>query len=111
MGISGGSLVHLVQCRSNELSWTWTQTWVQAWVPDYSLNWTTKSSAILDGQWPLHAHPAKRQSIVQLNFGKATSQGKGKLNSNLLKCLRIVCHILFMVEGLVNTYDIASLVH
>ena len=53
------SSAHLVQCEPDEPSWTWTQTWVQAQMPDYSLNWTTRSSAILAGQWPLHAQPAK----------------------------------------------------
>ena len=27
-------------------SWTWTQIWIQAHMPDYSLNWTARSSAI-----------------------------------------------------------------
>ena len=27
--------------------WTWTQMWVQARMPDYSLNWTKRSSVIL----------------------------------------------------------------
>ena len=40
------SLAHLMQCRPDELSWTWTQTWVQAWMLDYSLKWTARSSAI-----------------------------------------------------------------
>ena len=40
------SLTHLVQCGPDEPSWTWTQIWVQAGMPDYSLNWTMKSSVI-----------------------------------------------------------------
>ena len=44
------SSAHLVQCRPDEPSWSWTQTWVQACMPDYSLNWTTRSSAIQGGQ-------------------------------------------------------------
>ena len=43
----------LLQCGPDEPSWTWTQICVQARMPDYSLNWTTRSSAILAGQWPL----------------------------------------------------------
>ena len=39
-------LVHLVQCGPKKPSWIWTQTWVQAQMPDYSLNWTKRSSAI-----------------------------------------------------------------
>ena len=54
------SLAHLVLYEPDEPSWTWTQTWVQAQMPDYSLNWTTRSSAILAGQCPLRAHQAKR---------------------------------------------------
>ena len=41
-----GSSTHLVQCGSDEPSWTRNQIWVQARMPDYSLNWTTGSSAI-----------------------------------------------------------------
>ena len=44
------SLPHLVQCGSDEPSWNWTQIWVQTRMPDYSLNWTTGSSAI-QGWW------------------------------------------------------------
>ena len=40
------SSAYLVQCGPDEPSWTWTQIWVQAWMPDYSLNWTARSSAI-----------------------------------------------------------------
>ena len=44
------SSTHLVQCGANETYWTWTQVWVQARMPEYSLNWTTGSSAIQGGQ-------------------------------------------------------------
>ena len=37
---------HLVQCGPDEPSWTWTQIWLQTRMPDYSLNWTARSSAI-----------------------------------------------------------------
>ena len=40
------SLAHLVQCEPDEPCRTWIQTWVQARMPDYSLNWTKRSSAI-----------------------------------------------------------------
>ena len=40
------SSAHLVQCKPDEPSWTWTQIWIQARLPDYSLNWTARSSAI-----------------------------------------------------------------
>ena len=40
-----------VQCGPDEPSWTWTQIWVQARMPDYSLNWTARSSAIQGWQW------------------------------------------------------------
>ena len=43
-------MAHLAQCGPNEPSWTWTQIWVQACMPDYSLNWTARSSAIQGGQ-------------------------------------------------------------
>ena len=39
-------LAHLVQCETDEPSWTRTQAWVQARTP---LNWTKMSSVI---QWP-----------------------------------------------------------
>ena len=44
------SSAHLMQCGSDEPSWTWTWTWVQAWMFDYSLNWTVMSTAILRWQ-------------------------------------------------------------
>ena len=37
---------NLVQCEPDEPSWTWTQIWGQARMPDYSLNWTARSTAI-----------------------------------------------------------------
>ena len=40
------SLAHLVQRGPDEPSLTWTQLWVQSRMPDYSLNWTVRSSAI-----------------------------------------------------------------
>ena len=40
------SSAHLVQCGSDEPSWTWTQIWVQVPMPKYSLNSTARSSAI-----------------------------------------------------------------
>ena len=59
------ALAHFVQCEPDEPSWTWIQIWVQAWMLDYSLNWTMRSSAILAGQWLLHAHPTKRSRGTQ----------------------------------------------
>ena len=61
------SLAHLVQCRPNGPSWTWTQIWVQACMPDYSVNWTARSRAIqgwqrfqwcssLTWRWPRRSH-------------------------------------------------------
>ena len=35
-----------VQCGPDEPSWTWIQIWIQARIPDYSLNWTARSSGI-----------------------------------------------------------------
>ena len=35
-----------MQCGPYGPSWTWTQIGVQAFIPDYSLNWTARSSAI-----------------------------------------------------------------
>ena len=61
------SSTHLVQCEPDEHSWTWTQTWVQVRMPDYSLNWTSKSIAILVSQWLLRAHPNKRARNVRYN--------------------------------------------
>ena len=40
------SSAHLVQCGPDEPSWSWIQIWVQVRIPDYSLNWTARSSAI-----------------------------------------------------------------
>ena len=40
------SSTHLVQCGPDEPSRTWTLIRVQARMPEYSLNWTTGSSAI-----------------------------------------------------------------
>ena len=39
-----------MQCGPDKPSWTWTQNWVQARMPDYSLNWTARSSAIQEWQ-------------------------------------------------------------
>ena len=39
-------LIDPLQCGSAEPSWTRTQIWVQVRMPDYSLNWTARSSAI-----------------------------------------------------------------
>ena len=44
------SSAHLVQCGPIEPSWSLNQIWVLARMPDYSLNWTAKSSAIQEGQ-------------------------------------------------------------
>ena len=41
----------LVPCGPYEPCWTWTQTWVQARIPDYSLNWIARSSAIQRCLW------------------------------------------------------------
>ena len=41
-----GHQAYLVQCGPDEPNWTWTQIWVQGCMPDYSLNWTARSSAI-----------------------------------------------------------------
>ena len=35
-----------VQCGPDEPDWSWIQIWVQARMPDYSLNWTARTSAI-----------------------------------------------------------------
>ena len=43
------SSTHLVQCGPDEPSWTWTQ----ARMPDYSLNWTARSSGINRTDWVL----------------------------------------------------------
>ena len=40
------SSVHLVKCKLDEPCWIWTKTWVQAEMPDYSLNWAKRFSAI-----------------------------------------------------------------
>ena len=40
------SSAHLVQCGPDEPCWTLIQIWIQARMPDYSLNWTARSSAI-----------------------------------------------------------------
>ena len=40
------SSAHFVQCGPDEPSWTWTQIWDQVRIPNYSLNWTARSSAI-----------------------------------------------------------------
>ena len=44
------SLTRLVQWWPDELNWPWIQIWVQARMPDYSLNWTSRFSAIQRGQ-------------------------------------------------------------
>ena len=44
------SSAHLVQCAPDEPSWSWTQISVQACMPDYSLNWTVRSSTIQGGK-------------------------------------------------------------
>ena len=41
---------HLVQCGPDKRRCPWTQIWVKACMPDYSLNWTAKSSAIQEWQ-------------------------------------------------------------
>ena len=42
----GCSSAHFVQCGPAEPNWTWTQIWAHARMPDYSLNWTARSSTI-----------------------------------------------------------------
>ena len=39
-------VIHLEQCEPDEPRWTWTQICVQARMPDYTVNWTAKSSFI-----------------------------------------------------------------
>ena len=41
---------HFVQWWPDEPGWTWTQIWIQARMPDYSFNWTARSSAIQSWQ-------------------------------------------------------------
>ena len=45
------SWIHLLQCGLDQPSWKWTQIWVHVRMPDYSLKWTTGSSAIQEWQW------------------------------------------------------------
>ena len=40
------SSAHLEQCGSDVRSWTWTKIWIQPRMPDYSLNWTARSTVI-----------------------------------------------------------------
>ena len=53
-------------------SWTWTQTWIQALIPDYSLNWTARSSAIQRWekcQWcssPTRKWPSRSRGLFSL---------------------------------------------
>ena len=52
---------------------------MDAW---FSLNWTTRSSAILAGQWQLHAHPAKKPYLSLPPTRQDSTQGqspKGRL--------------------------------
>ena len=57
-------------------------------MPDYSLNWTKRSSAILAGQWPLRTQPAKRPRGEQ---GKKRGRKKPKFMqkkiAGFVKCL------------------------
>ena len=50
----------LLQCEPDEPCRIWTQTWVQAQIPDYSLNWTKRSSAIQFCEW--HYRPPEGSS-------------------------------------------------
>ena len=70
VGVKGGGdwaqaeawalLVYVGHRFTDEPCWTWIQMQVQAWMPDYSLNWTKRSSAIqclsmtssLTRRWP-----------------------------------------------------------
>ena len=51
-------LIGLLQCGFDEPSWIWTQIWVRAHMPDYSLNWTARSSAIQRCLW--YSSPKRR---------------------------------------------------
>ena len=77
VGVRGGegwawlslSLAHLVQCRPDGLSWAWTQTWAQGRMPDYSLNWTARSSAIQGVKGETNAACPSEGGPVQLKPG------------------------------------------
>ena len=61
------SSAHFVQCEPNELCRTWTQSYVRARMPDYSLNWTKRSSDIKYCQWhhrPPEGGPGAIQSRI-----------------------------------------------
>ena len=73
------SSTHLVKCGPEEPTRSWTQIWVQDRMPDYSLNWIARSSAIQEGQrfqccnsptrrWPSQSwRPFGLESVIDFN--------------------------------------------
>ena len=85
------SSTHLVQCGPDEPCWTWTQIWVQARMPDYSLNWTARSSAIQGWQrcqWcslPTQGWPSRNWRLFSLEsaIGSNISSGTNAKTAQL----------------------------
>ena len=70
------SSAHFIQCGPDEPSWTWTQIWVQPRMPDYSLNWKARSSAIQGWQRCQWCSPPTRRwpSRSRRPFGLKSAQ-------------------------------------
>ena len=74
-----------MQCQPDEPCCSWTQIWVQAQMPDFSLNWTARSSAIKGGQrcqrcslhtqsWPCRSRgPFSLESAIDLDTPSSTN--------------------------------------
>ena len=79
------SSTHLVQCGLDEPNWAWTQIWVQARMPNYSLNWTARSSVIQAWQkcqwyssptrrWPNQSRePFDLESTIDIRYASGTN--------------------------------------
>ena len=70
-------LATLVICSLSAMWAWWAQIWVQALMPDYSLNWTAKSSAIQGG---------KKLSMLQLAHPKVAQPKLGAFRPQVCLC-------------------------
>ena len=79
-----------VQCWPYGPRWTWIQTWVQSRMSEYSLNWTTRSSAIQGRQrsqsyssptrrWPSRTWGAFRSQVCLCWTALASVKANSKL--------------------------------
>ena len=121
------SSAHLVLCGPDEPSWSWTPIWVMARIPDHSLNWTARSSAIQGGQrcqccnsptwrWPSQNHGLLTTSLPLISIPHLVwilgDPAKPRLVSSKLPNIRLNRHKwpwrlngkFFYIQPIVLTY-------